>query len=85
MNHHSSKPLQPLSFDQLSFVWSYSTKIKLQIMASTWCLHCPTATDSEQVHAEASTFISGQPKAEVYAQVLDQAKSLFDGQRNWVS
>lgn len=37
------------------------------------------------VHAEASTFGSGLSKREVYAQVLEQARALFDGQRNWVS
>ncbi|KAF2005565.1 GAF domain-like protein [Amniculicola lignicola CBS 123094] len=37
-----------------------------------------------QVHADASTFASGLTKKEVYAQVLEQAKALFDGQRNWV-
>ncbi|KAF2397678.1 GAF domain-like protein [Trichodelitschia bisporula] len=36
------------------------------------------------VHAEASTFAAGQSKAEVYAQVLEQAAALFEGQRNWV-
>lgn len=38
-----------------------------------------------QVHADASTFAEGLSKKEVYAQVLDQAKALFEGQRNWVS
>jgi L-methionine (R)-S-oxide reductase len=38
-----------------------------------------------QVHADASTFKEGQSKKEVYAQVLEQARALFDGQRNWVS
>jgi hypothetical protein len=37
-----------------------------------------------QVHAEASTFASGITKEEAYAQVLEQAAALFDGQRNWV-
>jgi len=36
------------------------------------------------VHAEASTFASGITKEEAYAQVLEQAAALFDGQRNWV-
>ncbi|KAL1629265.1 hypothetical protein SLS56_005489 [Neofusicoccum ribis] len=35
------------------------------------------------VHAESSTFASGLAKAEVYSQVLEQAKALMDGQRNW--
>lgn len=37
------------------------------------------------VHAEVSTFLGGQTKAQVYARVLDQARALFEGQRNWVS
>ncbi|RDW62590.1 GAF protein [Coleophoma crateriformis] len=37
-----------------------------------------------QVHADASTFADGITKEEAYAQVLDQAEALFDGQRNWV-
>ncbi|OCK84360.1 GAF domain-like protein [Lepidopterella palustris CBS 459.81] len=36
------------------------------------------------VHAEASTFTDGLTKREVYAQVLEQARTLFEGQRNWV-
>ncbi|PSN66540.1 GAF domain-like protein [Corynespora cassiicola Philippines] len=36
------------------------------------------------VHADASTFAEGLTKREVYAQVLEQAEALFDGQRNWV-
>ncbi|KAF4314643.1 putative gaf domain nucleotide-binding protein [Botryosphaeria dothidea] len=36
------------------------------------------------VHAESSTFAAGLNKAEVYGQVLAQAKALVDGQRNWV-
>ncbi|KAL1614743.1 hypothetical protein SLS54_009500 [Diplodia seriata] len=36
------------------------------------------------VHAESSTFAAGLSKADVYTQVLDQAKALMDGQRNWV-
>ncbi|CAE7033253.1 GAF domain-containing protein [Pyrenophora teres f. teres] len=36
------------------------------------------------VHADSSSFASGMSKKEVYAQVLEQARSLFDGQRNWV-
>ncbi|KAI0575497.1 gaf domain nucleotide-binding protein [Pyrenophora tritici-repentis] len=35
------------------------------------------------VHADSSSFASGMSKKEVYAQVLEQARSLFDGQRNW--
>ncbi|ORY13191.1 GAF domain-like protein [Clohesyomyces aquaticus] len=35
-------------------------------------------------HAESSTFVEGLSKREAYAQVLEQAKALFDGQRNWV-
>ncbi|KAF4538717.1 GAF domain-containing protein [Lasiodiplodia theobromae] len=35
------------------------------------------------VHAESSTFAAGLAKADVYAQVLEQAKALMDGQRNW--
>ncbi|XPS79023.1 L-methionine (R)-S-oxide reductase [Ascochyta lentis] len=37
------------------------------------------------VHADASAFADGLTKQEVYAQVLEQARALFDGQRNWVS
>ncbi|KAH6883231.1 GAF domain-like protein [Alternaria rosae] len=36
------------------------------------------------VHADASDFADGMSKKEVYEQVLEQARSLFDGQRNWV-
>ncbi|KAF1359779.1 GAF domain-like protein [Lizonia empirigonia] len=36
------------------------------------------------VHADASAFAHGLTKKEVYAQVLEQARALFDGQRNWV-
>ncbi|KAJ4993342.1 GAF domain-containing protein [Stagonosporopsis vannaccii] len=36
------------------------------------------------VHADASSFADGLTKQEVYAQVLEQARALFDGQRNWV-
>jgi L-methionine (R)-S-oxide reductase len=35
-------------------------------------------------HADSSYFY-GQTKEEVYSQLLDQAKGLLDGQRNWVS
>ncbi|KAJ5493333.1 Free methionine-R-sulfoxide reductase [Penicillium diatomitis] len=35
-------------------------------------------------HADSSYFW-GKTKAEVYSQLLDQAKGLLDGQRNWVS
>jgi L-methionine (R)-S-oxide reductase len=37
------------------------------------------------VHAEASTFVEGLSKEEVFEQVFEQASALFDGQRNWVS
>ncbi|OAL44572.1 GAF domain-like protein [Pyrenochaeta sp. DS3sAY3a] len=37
------------------------------------------------VHADSSTFAHGLSKKDVYAQVLEQARLLFDGQRNWVS
>ncbi|KAF1945895.1 GAF domain-like protein [Clathrospora elynae] len=36
------------------------------------------------VHADSSNFAEGQSKKAVYAQVLEQARLLFDGQRNWV-
>ncbi|KAL6708642.1 hypothetical protein ACN47E_002623 [Coniothyrium glycines] len=36
------------------------------------------------VHADSSNFANGLSKREVYAQVLEQAKILFEGQRNWV-
>ncbi|KAF2686693.1 GAF domain-like protein [Lentithecium fluviatile CBS 122367] len=36
------------------------------------------------VHADSSTFAEGMSKKEVYAQVLEQAKALFEGQRNWI-
>ncbi|EGE86957.2 GAF protein, variant 2 [Blastomyces dermatitidis ER-3] len=36
-------------------------------------------------HADSSYFAPGLSKAEVYSQVLEQAKGLLDGQRNWVS
>ncbi|KAF2126797.1 GAF domain-like protein [Dothidotthia symphoricarpi CBS 119687] len=36
------------------------------------------------VHADASAFADGMSKKDVYAQVLEQAHALFDGQRNWV-
>ncbi|KAH7132238.1 GAF domain-like protein [Dendryphion nanum] len=36
------------------------------------------------VHAEASTFAEGLGKKEVYAQILEQARALFEGQRNWI-
>ncbi|KAF2199460.1 GAF domain-like protein [Delitschia confertaspora ATCC 74209] len=35
-------------------------------------------------HAEASTFEEGLTKEEVYSQVLEQARALFEDQRNWV-
>lgn len=37
-----------------------------------------------QVHAESSTFAEGMSKKEVYAQVIEQARALFEDQRNWV-
>lgn len=37
------------------------------------------------MHADSSHFKDGLSKKEVYAQVLEQARILFDGQRNWVS
>lgn len=36
------------------------------------------------MHADSSTFKDGLSKRDVYAQVLEQARILFDGQRNWV-
>ncbi|KAI0205819.1 GAF domain-like protein [Astrocystis sublimbata] len=36
------------------------------------------------VHADASNFAQGVTKEAAYEQVLSQAESLFDGQRNWV-
>lgn len=36
------------------------------------------------MHADSSAFAEGLSKKEVYAQVLEQARLLFDGQRNWV-
>ncbi|KAF7952995.1 hypothetical protein EAE96_006217 [Botrytis aclada] len=36
------------------------------------------------VHADSSTFKADINKAEAYAQVLDEARGLIDGQRNWV-
>jgi len=42
------------------------------------------ADECRQVHAEASTFATGISKGQAYAQVLEQARALFDGQRNWV-
>lgn len=38
-----------------------------------------------QPHADSSYFASGQSKAEVYTQVLEQTQGLLSGQRNWVS
>ena len=37
------------------------------------------------MHADSSNFADGMSKKEVYAQVLEQARALYDGQRNWVS
>lgn len=39
---------------------------------------------NKKVHADASNFEAGVSKAEAYGQVLEQARALFDGQRNWV-
>merc|ERR1712070_1106180 len=36
------------------------------------------------VHADSSTFNSGVSKSQAYEQVLEQARALFDGQRNWI-
>lgn len=36
------------------------------------------------VHADASKFAANITKKETYSQVLEQAETLFDGQRNWV-
>ncbi|CBX98738.1 similar to GAF domain nucleotide-binding protein [Plenodomus lingam JN3] len=36
------------------------------------------------VHADSSAFAAGLSKKEVFAQVLEQARLLCDGQRNWV-
>jgi L-methionine (R)-S-oxide reductase len=36
------------------------------------------------VHAEASNFALGISKKDAYAQVLAQARALFEEQRNWV-
>jgi len=36
------------------------------------------------VHADATTFRHNVSKREAYAQVLEQATALFEGQRNWV-
>ena len=36
------------------------------------------------MHADSSHFEAGLTKKEVYEQVLEQARALFDGQRNWV-
>ncbi|KAF2725799.1 GAF domain-like protein [Polychaeton citri CBS 116435] len=36
------------------------------------------------VHADSSNFASGVSKKQAYTQILEQAKALFDGQRNWV-
>ncbi|KAF5852114.1 hypothetical protein GGP41_000809 [Bipolaris sorokiniana] len=41
-------------------------------------------TNNWNVHADSSTFAHGMSKKEVYGQVLEQARALFDGQRNWV-
>jgi len=44
-----------------------------------------TILTASEVHADASNFASGVSKKEAYEQVLEQARALFDGQRNWVS
>ncbi|GFF32716.1 free methionine-R-sulfoxide reductase [Aspergillus udagawae] len=46
-----------------------------------------TTTTTIQPHADSSYFSTSQEptKSEVYAQVLEQAKGLVTGQRNWVS
>lgn len=36
-------------------------------------------------HGDASNFKAGLTKQEGYDQVLEQAKALFEGQRNWVT
>ena len=38
-----------------------------------------------KVHADSSNFASGVSKQEAYEQILEQAKALFEDQRNWVS
>ncbi|KAF2774210.1 GAF domain-like protein [Teratosphaeria nubilosa] len=37
------------------------------------------------VHADSSNFSAGVGKREAYEQVLEQAKALYEGQRNWVA
>jgi hypothetical protein len=39
----------------------------------------------KKVHADSSNFADGVSKTAAYNQVIEQAQSLFDGQRNWVS
>lgn len=39
---------------------------------------------NQQVHADSSNFAAGVSKQDAYEQVIEQAKALFDGQRNWV-
>jgi L-methionine (R)-S-oxide reductase len=36
-----------------------------------------------KVHADASNFEAGVSKSAAYEQIIEQAKALFDGQRNW--
>ena len=36
------------------------------------------------VHAEAANFTAGFSKKDAYARLLEQARALLDGQRNWV-
>jgi len=36
------------------------------------------------VHADASNFAAGVSKSEAYTQIIEHAKALFDGQRNWI-
>ena len=38
-----------------------------------------------EVHADAVAFKGDLSKREAHAHVLEQARALFDGQRNWVS
>lgn len=39
---------------------------------------------NRQVHADSSNFAAGVSKRDAYEQIIEQAKALFDGQRNWV-
>ena len=40
--------------------------------------------ESRKVHAEAADFANRTTKEEVYSQLIKEAKSLCEGQRNWV-